>query len=46
LENPPQDFKRRWGMVPIFKASIPDHELGIQIHTILLRKERKELIKG
>jgi hypothetical protein len=35
---------RRWGRVPICKASRPDHELGIQTHTILLRKERKEVI--
>jgi hypothetical protein len=37
---------RRWGRVPICKASKPDHELGIQTHTTLLRKERKEVIRG
>jgi hypothetical protein len=37
---------RRWGRVPICKASRPDHELGIQTHTTLLRKERKEVIRG
>jgi hypothetical protein len=37
---------RRWGRVPICKASRPDHELGIQTHTTLLRKERKEVIWG
>jgi hypothetical protein len=35
---------RRWGRVPICKTSRPDHELGIQTHTTLLRKERKEVI--
>jgi hypothetical protein len=37
---------RRWGRVPICKASRPDHELGIQTHATLLRKERKEVIRG
>jgi hypothetical protein len=37
---------RRWGRVPICKASRPDHELGIQTHATLLRKERKEVIHG
>jgi hypothetical protein len=37
---------RRWGRVPICKTSRPDHELGIQTHTTLLRKERKEVICG
>jgi hypothetical protein len=37
---------RRWGRVPICKTSRPDHELGIQTHTTLLRKERKEVIRG
>jgi hypothetical protein len=35
---------RRWGRVPICKASRPNHELGIQTHATLLRKERKEVI--
>jgi hypothetical protein len=30
------------GRVPILMTSWPDHELGIQTHAILLRKERKE----
>jgi hypothetical protein len=37
---------RRWGRVPISKASKLDHELGIQTHTTLLRKARKEVIRG
>jgi hypothetical protein len=38
---------RRWGRtVPIYKASRPNHELGIQIYTTLLRKARKEVIWG
>jgi hypothetical protein len=36
---------RRWGRVPIFKTFIPDHELGIQTHTTLPRKEREDLYK-
>jgi hypothetical protein len=40
LEGHPQELMRRW------KASRPDHELGIQTHTTLLRKARKEVIWG
>jgi hypothetical protein len=32
--------------LPICKASIPYHELGIQNNTTLLRKERKDVIRG
>jgi hypothetical protein len=37
---------RRWGRVPICKASRIYHELGIQTHATLLRNERKEVIQG
>jgi hypothetical protein len=37
---------RIWGRVPICKTSRPDPELGIQNHTTLLRKARKEVIHG
>ena len=37
---------RKWGRVPIYKDSRLDHELGIWNHTILLKKERKEVIRG
>jgi hypothetical protein len=37
---------RGWGRVPIYKASKPNHELGIQTNAILLRKEIKEVICG
>jgi hypothetical protein len=37
---------RKWGRVPIYKASRPNHELGIHTHTTLLRKPRKEVILG
>jgi hypothetical protein len=37
---------RRWGRVPICKNSRPEHEMGMQTHETLLRKERKEVIHG
>jgi hypothetical protein len=37
---------RIWGRVPICKNSRPDHKLGIQTHTMFLRKERNEVIHG
>jgi hypothetical protein len=37
---------RRWGNVPICKASSSDHELGIQTHETLMRKEIDEVIRG
>jgi hypothetical protein len=46
LEGPPQELMRRWGRVPICKATKPNHELGIQTHVTLLRKEIKEVIRG
>jgi hypothetical protein len=37
---------RRWGSVPICKASRPSQKLGIWAHINLLRNERKEVIQG
>jgi hypothetical protein len=37
---------RGWGRAPICKDFRPDHRLGIEPHTILLRKERKEGVVG
>jgi hypothetical protein len=39
-----KNLMRIWRRVPICKSSRPDYELEIQTHTIVLRKERKEVI--
>jgi 5S rRNA maturation endonuclease (ribonuclease M5) len=44
LENPPQELMRRWGRLPIYKASIPDQRAGDSDPCNRARKERKEVI--